>query len=85
MKLSTAENPPKRTLPIWTNYAMLLLVVFLPLAYKANGISDDITKDVLLVIGGLAVSTDTLGFLHRKLTEKLKLQEVADGKAPEQK
>lgn len=68
------KNDPKkrRTLPIWLNYGVLVIVIFLPLAYKANGISDDITKDVLLVLGGLSVSSDTLGFLHRKLTEKLK-------------
>ncbi len=76
------DKAKSRKLPIWTNYAMLLVVIFLPLAYKANGISDDITKDVLLVIGGLSVSSDALGFLHRKLTEKLKSLEGGDGETP---
>ena len=76
------DKTKKRTLPIWTNYAVLLVVVFLPLAYKANNITNEITETVLWIVGLLSVSSDAIGFVHRKLTEKLKLQEASSVEAP---
>ena len=74
--------PQKRTLPIWTNHAIKILIVLVPLAYSANGISNEVTLAVLVLLGGLNLKDDKLGVEHRKLTEESKKIEVANGEAP---
>lgn len=78
MKVSSKkpmDTPRTRTTTVWMSYLIIVAVTFIPLAYKANGINEEITKQVLYIFAGLTVSFDVLGFVHRKLTEKLKEKE----------
>jgi hypothetical protein len=75
-----APQPKKknRAASVWMTYFIIVAVTFIPIAYKVNGIADDITKQVLYVFAAMTVSFDVLGLAHRKITEKLKAMESPD-------
>lgn len=69
-----ADKQTRRRQALWMSYFVLISAVFVPLAYQANSIDKEITMKVLEVVTAISISSDALGFLHRKLTEKLKGQ-----------
>lgn len=78
------DKVKKRTLPIWTNQAFKFFVAFVPLAYKANGISDEITIATLVVLGGQNWLFERYGLKHREITEQSKKGESQNDEAPKQ-